>query len=109
MKGDHGRIPAGTGPLAARDAGGRAGYGRPTIMNAEGERHACYGAARGDARGWRHRLYATGIPSWARYREFVPGIRKAPFSPEGAVETTEGAALRGDPDSRGVPDHSEKE
>ncbi|MBN2078959.1 MAG: hypothetical protein JW838_08330 [Spirochaetes bacterium] len=109
MTGKYGRMTAGTEPLAARDTGGRAGYGRPTIMNAEGERHACYGAARGDARGWRHRLYATGIPSWARYREFIPGIRKAPFSPEGAVEIMESETLRGDPDSRGIPNNPEQE
>ena len=109
MKGDHGRIPAGTGRLTGHETGGQAGYGRPTIMTAEGGRHACYGADRGDARGLRHRLYATGIPSWARYREFVPGIRKAPFSPEGAVEIMDGETLRGDPDSRGVPNNPEQE
>lgn len=94
MKGDHGRIPAGSGRLTGRETGVQAGYGRPTIMTAEGEGHACYGAARGDARGWRHRLYATGIPSWERFQEYLPGIRKDTSAPDDAVDIMEGESLR---------------
>ncbi len=95
MKGDHGRIPARTGRLTGRETGDLAGYGRPTIMTAEGGRHACYGAARGDARGWRHRLYATGIPSWERFQEYLPGIRKDACARDDTIDVMEGEALRG--------------
>ena len=72
------RVPAGTGTTAARDIESQHGYGAPGIMKSCAETEGCYAAARGDARGLRHRVYATGLPSWARYREFIPGKGKAP-------------------------------
>jgi hypothetical protein len=65
--------PLGMGPRTGRGAGSCAGYQTPGYMSSVGGR-GFWGRGRGGGRGWCHWLYATGLPFWARFREYaLPG------------------------------------
>jgi len=76
--------PAGMGPLTGRGAGFCVGAGVPGYMNPGFGPAAGYGfgggrgfgrgmgGGMGGGRGWRHMYYATGVPGWARGRQYVP-------------------------------------
>ena len=52
--------PEGMGPMTGRRAGSCAGYDVPGFR------------AWGRGRGWRRQRYATGLPRWARFWDWVP-------------------------------------
>jgi len=65
--------PVGMGPLTGKAAGYCAGYPVAGYMNPYGGRLRQYGGfiggfagGRGSGRGYRHRFFATGMPSWLR-------------------------------------------
>lgn len=71
MPGKDGTGPLGMGPMSGRAAGYCAGFGVPGYANMGRGRgwRAGFGrggGAWGGGRGWRHQLYATGLPGWAR-------------------------------------------
>lgn len=69
MPAGDGTGPIGMGPMTGRAAGFCAGYGAPGHMNPGGGRFAGRGGAwggRGGGRGFRNRVYATGLTGWQR-------------------------------------------
>jgi len=89
--------PGGMGPMTGRGAGYCAGYGVPGYANPMPGwgfgmgwgRGGGWGGGRG--RGWRHMVYATGLPGWARYG-YAPAWGASPaaaYGPYGAPPTPE--------------------
>jgi len=103
MPGGNRTGPRGGGPMTGRAAGFCAGYEVPGYANPVPGfgRGMAYGRGgwgmgrgfRGGGRGWRNMYYATGMPGWARYGGFEPGVVPAPPVPQ-----DENEALRAEAD-----------
>jgi hypothetical protein len=69
------RGPAGFGPMTGRAAGYCAGYSVPGYMNPVRGR-GFFGRGRGrgfgQGRGYRNMYWATGLPGWSRFGDFLP-------------------------------------
>jgi hypothetical protein len=70
MPGGDGTGPVGIGPRTGQGAGFCAGYPTPGYLSPVAGR-GFWGRGRGGGRGWCHWFYATGLPFWARLREYV--------------------------------------
>lgn len=74
--------PMGFGPMTGRAAGYCAGYNVPGYMSPVAGRGFWGRGSWGGGRGWRHWLYATGLPGWARAGAGFPawGAWSSPYA-----------------------------